>query len=60
MPHRRKLRRAEHPEVVNIAQPFVRSGLMLSCWADTGIEEPEDIKGKKKDGGSNQYRRQVG
>jgi NitT/TauT family transport system substrate-binding protein len=26
--------------VVNIAQPFVRSGLMLSCWADTGITEP--------------------
>jgi NitT/TauT family transport system substrate-binding protein len=32
--------------VVNIAQPFVRSGLMLSCWADTGITEPADLAGK--------------
>ena len=32
--------------VVNIAQPFVRSGLMLSCWADTGIEKPADLAGK--------------
>ncbi len=31
--------------VVNIAQPFVRSGLQISCWADTGIEEPADIAG---------------
>ncbi len=32
--------------VVNIAQPFVRSGLMLTCWADTGITEPADLAGK--------------
>ena len=32
--------------VVNIAQPFKRSGLMLTCWADTGIEGPEDFRGK--------------
>jgi NitT/TauT family transport system substrate-binding protein len=31
--------------VVNIAQPFVRSGLQLSCWADTGITEPADLAG---------------
>ena len=33
-------------EVVNIAQPFVRSGLMLTCWADTGIESVEDFRGR--------------
>jgi len=32
--------------VVNIAQPFARSGLMLTCWADTGISEPADLAGK--------------
>ena len=32
--------------VVNIAQPFKSSGLMLTCWADTGIESPEDFPGK--------------
>lgn len=31
--------------VVNIAQPFVRSGLMLTCWADSGIAEPADLAG---------------
>ncbi len=31
--------------VVNIAQPFARSGLMLTCWADTGISEPADLAG---------------
>ncbi len=31
--------------VVNIAQPFVRSGLMLTCWADSGIVEPADLTG---------------
>ena len=31
--------------VVNIAQPFVRSGLMLTCWADSGISEPADLAG---------------
>ncbi|WP_424966608.1 MULTISPECIES: ABC transporter substrate-binding protein [unclassified Dinoroseobacter] len=32
--------------VVNIAQPFKSSGLMLTCWKDTGITGPEDFKGK--------------
>ncbi|MFQ6550003.1 ABC transporter substrate-binding protein [Aestuariibius sp. 2305UL40-4] len=32
--------------VVNIAQPFVRSGLMLTCWRDTGITGPQDFRGK--------------
>ncbi|MFV1877195.1 ABC transporter substrate-binding protein [Nioella sp.] len=31
--------------VVNIAQPFARSGLMLTCWADSGIVEPADLAG---------------
>ncbi len=31
--------------LVNIAQPFVRSGLQLTCWADTGITEPADLAG---------------
>ncbi|NDR55782.1 ABC transporter substrate-binding protein [Aliiruegeria sabulilitoris] len=32
--------------IVNIAQPFKSSGMMLTCWKDTGIEKPEDLKGK--------------
>jgi len=32
--------------VVNIAQPFKTSGLMLTCWKDTGIKSPADFKGK--------------
>ncbi|MCP1198708.1 ABC transporter substrate-binding protein [Notoacmeibacter sp. MSK16QG-6] len=32
--------------LVNIAQPFKRSGMMLTCRKDTGIESPEDFKGK--------------
>ncbi|SPH22749.1 Formylaminopyrimidine-binding protein [Ascidiaceihabitans donghaensis] len=32
--------------VVNIAQPFKSSGLMLTCWKDTGISSVEDFKGK--------------
>ncbi len=32
--------------LVNIAQPFVRSGMMLTCLADTGITEPEDFRGR--------------
>ena len=32
--------------VVNIAQPFKSSGLMLTCWKDTGITEVEDFRGK--------------
>ncbi len=31
--------------VVNIAQPFKTSGLMLTCWKDTGITKPEDFGG---------------
>ena len=30
--------------LVNIAQPFKRSGLMLTCRAETGIKKPEDLK----------------
>ena len=29
--------------LVNIAQPFKRSGMMLTCWKDAGIESPEDL-----------------
>tara|TARA_R110002020_G_scaffold260586_11_gene474925 strand:+ start:474 stop:1526 length:1053 start_codon:yes stop_codon:yes gene_type:complete len=32
--------------LVNIAQPYKSSGLMLTCWKDTGITGPEDFKGK--------------
>jgi hypothetical protein len=32
--------------LVNIAQPFKSSGMMLTCWADAGITEPEDLAGK--------------
>ncbi len=32
--------------VVNIAQPFKTSGLMLTCWKDTGIESVEDFRGR--------------
>ena len=32
--------------LVNIAQPFVRGGLELTCRKDTGIEKPSDLKGK--------------
>jgi NitT/TauT family transport system substrate-binding protein len=31
--------------LVNIAQIFDRSGMMLTCRKDTGIEEPEDFRG---------------
>jgi NitT/TauT family transport system substrate-binding protein len=33
-------------KLVNIAQPFVKSGLMLTCRKETGITKPEDFKGK--------------
>ena len=33
--------------VVNIAQPFKSSGMMLTCLKETGIETPEDFPGKK-------------
>ena len=32
--------------LVNIAQPFKRSGMMLTCLKETGIKAPEDFKGK--------------
>lgn len=32
--------------VVNIAQPFKTSGLMLTCWKDSGVTSVEDFKGK--------------
>jgi len=31
--------------LVNIAQPFKRSGMMLTCRADSGIKTPEDFPG---------------
>jgi NitT/TauT family transport system substrate-binding protein len=32
--------------LVNIAQPFKRSGMMLTCLKETGIAAPEDLKGR--------------
>jgi len=32
--------------LVNIAQPFKRSGMMLTCRKDTGIADPADFAGK--------------
>lgn len=32
--------------LVNIAQPFKRSGLMLTCRAETGIRTPADLRGR--------------
>ncbi len=32
--------------LVNIAQPFKSSGMMLTCRKDTGIKTPEDFRGK--------------
>ena len=32
--------------LVNIAQPFKRSGLMLVCLKDTGIRSPQDFRGR--------------
>src|SRR5690606_18809361 len=32
--------------LVNIAQPFKSSGMMLTCLKETGIEKPEDLKGR--------------
>ncbi|PTX01814.1 NitT/TauT family transport system substrate-binding protein [Pararhodobacter aggregans] len=39
--------REQGAPVVNIAQPVIRSGLMLVCWADAGIATPEDFRGHK-------------
>ncbi len=32
--------------LVNIAQPFKSSGMMLTCWKDAGIVSPEDLKNR--------------
>ncbi len=32
--------------LVNIAQPFKSSGMMLTCLKSTGIESPEDFRGR--------------
>jgi NitT/TauT family transport system substrate-binding protein len=32
--------------LVNIAQPFKRSGMMLTCRSETGIKTPADLKGR--------------
>ena len=32
--------------LVNIAQPFKHSGLMLTCLKESGIKTPKDLKGK--------------
>ncbi len=32
--------------LVNIAQPFKSSGMMLTCWNDVGITGPEDFPGR--------------
>jgi NitT/TauT family transport system substrate-binding protein len=32
--------------LVNIAQPFKTSGMMLTCRKETGIKSPEDFRGK--------------
>ena len=32
--------------IVNIAQPFKKSGMMLTCRKETGITSPADFKGK--------------
>ena len=38
--------REKGAKVVNIAQPFKHSGLMLTCRKETGIAKPDDFKGK--------------
>ncbi|MCC9623858.1 ABC transporter substrate-binding protein [Thalassospira sp. MA62] len=32
--------------LVNIAQPFAKSGMMLTCLKETGVEGPEDFPGR--------------
>jgi NitT/TauT family transport system substrate-binding protein len=32
--------------MVNIAQPFKSSGMMLTCWKDAGISSPDDLKNR--------------
>ncbi|PVH27705.1 ABC transporter substrate-binding protein [Pararhodobacter oceanensis] len=38
--------REQGAPVVNIAQPFARSGMMLTCLAETGITSPDDFPGR--------------
>lgn len=38
--------REQGAPVVNIAQPFAQSGMMLTCLAETGITSPEDFAGR--------------
>ena len=38
--------------LVNIAQPFKRSGMMLTCRKKTGIKGPQDFRGKTLGSGS--------
>src|SRR5258708_26430519 len=38
--------RAKGVPLVNISQTFKKSGLELTCRADTGIKKPTDFKGK--------------
>jgi NitT/TauT family transport system substrate-binding protein len=38
--------REKGSKVVNIAQPFKKSGMMLTCRKDTNIATPADFKGK--------------
>ncbi len=33
-------------DLVNIAQPFKSSGMMLTCLKETGIKSPEDLRGR--------------
>lgn len=39
--------REQGADIVNISQPFQRSGTLQVAWADSGIDGPEDLKGKK-------------
>ncbi len=39
--------REEGADIINIAQPFQRSGTLEVSWADSGITRPEDWAGKK-------------
>jgi len=38
--------REQGAPVVNIAQPFVRSGMMLTCLAESGVTSPGDFPGR--------------
>ncbi|MEH6772507.1 MAG: ABC transporter substrate-binding protein [Cereibacter changlensis] len=38
--------REQGAAIVNIAQPFKSSGMMLTCLKESGVASPEDFKGK--------------